>query len=142
MGTVVVDANFGGALIRPLPYSRACRNRLEEWLRRGVGLAVPALWDYEVASALRKQWAQHLLTREAALDGLAWIFRLPMQRVPADQELLTRALLWAEQLGQITAYDAQYLAVSEGLGAPFWTADRRLYPRCREVGADWVNLVE
>ncbi|HXF70525.1 MAG TPA: type II toxin-antitoxin system VapC family toxin [Thermoflexus sp.] len=142
METVVIDANFGVALLCPLPYSLACRNWLEEWLRRGVNLVAPILWDYEIASALRKQWAQNLLTREAVLDGLVWIFRLPVQRISPDQELLRRALLWAERLGQMTAYDAQYLAVSEWLGAPFWTADQKLYHRCREIGADWVNLVE
>lgn len=142
METVVIDANFGVALVCPLPYSRTCRDRLEEWLRRGVSLAAPVLWDYEIASALRKQWAQNLLTREAVLDGLARIFRLPVQRISPDQELLTQALLWAERLREMATYDAQYLAVSEWLGATFWTADRKLYHRCREIGARWVHLVE
>ncbi len=70
------------------------------------------------------------------------LFRLPVQRVPATQELLTRALTWAERLGQTTAYDAQYLALSDWLGTPFWTADRKLHHRCRDIGVDWVNLVE
>ncbi len=142
METVVIDANIGVALVCPLPYSRACRDRLEEWLRQGVNLVVPALWDYEIAAALRKQWAQNLLAREAALEGLVRLFRLPVQRVSATQELLTRALIWAERLGQITAYDAQYLALGDWLGIPFWTADRKLYHRCRDIGVDWVNLVE
>ncbi len=142
METVVIDANFGVALVCPLRYSRACRGRLEEWMRRGLTLAAPGLWDYEVASALRKQWAYGLLSRETVLEGLVWLLRLPIQRVYADQELLMRAVLWAERLGQTAAYDAQYLAVSEWLRAPFWTADQKLYHRCREIGADWVNLVE
>lgn len=142
METVVIDANFGVALICPLPYSRACRDRLEEWLRSGVSLAAPALWDYEIASALRKLWVQNWLTREMVQDGLVRIYRLPVRRVPATAGMLERALEWAERLGQMTAYDAQYLAVSEWLGATFWTADRRLYRRCQEIGAGWVTLVE
>jgi len=43
--TVVIDADIGMALVCPLPYSRACRDRMEEWLRQGANLVVPALWD-------------------------------------------------------------------------------------------------
>jgi predicted nucleic acid-binding protein len=50
-------------------------------------------------------------------------------------------MIWAERLGQMTTYDAQYLALSERLGAPFWTADRKLYRRCKDIGVGWVNLV-
>ena len=142
METVVIDANIGVALVCPLSYSRAFRDRLEEWLRRRVNVVVPALWDYEIAAALRKQWARNLLAREAALEGLVHLFRLPVQRVSATQELLTWALIWAERLGQMTTYDAQYLALSDRLGAHFWTADRKLYHRCKDIGVDWVNLVE
>jgi predicted nucleic acid-binding protein len=139
--TIVIDANIGVALVCPLLYSRACRDRMEEWLRQGMNLVVPALWDYEIAAALRKQWAHNLLTREAALEGLTHLFGLPIQRVSASPELLAQAMIWAERLGQMTTYDAQYLALSERLGAPFWTADRKLYRRCKEIGVDWVNLV-
>jgi hypothetical protein len=35
-------------------------------------------------------------------------------------------------MGQIVAYAAQYLALSEHLQAQFWSADRKLHKHCRE----------
>lgn len=142
METVVIDANFGVALVRPMPYSPACRSLMEAWIRRGIHIEVPALWDYEVVSALRKQWVQNLLSRETVLGGLEQILRLPVQRIIAEQDLVVSALLWAEQLGQIVAYDAQYLALTERQKARFYTADHKLYNRCKEIGVDFINLLE
>ena len=141
METAVIDANFGVALVYPLPYSSVCRRQMENWLRQGERIAAPTLWDYEVASALRKQWAQNLLSKELALAGLEQVSRLPVLRLPPERSLILSALLWAERLGQIVAYDAQYLALAEHMQAQFWTADRKLHNRCKEIGASFVQLL-
>ena len=48
-----------------------------------------------------------------------------------------RALHLASHLGQMTVYDAQYLAPADILGYDFWTADERFYraalPVCQNV---------
>jgi len=140
--TAVIDANFGVALVCPLPYSSICGSRMESWLQQGEQIVAPTLWDYEVASALRKQWAKNLLSRALALEGLEQVYRLPVLRLPLDGDLVLSALLWAERLGQIAAYDAQYLALAEHLKAQFWTVDRKLHNRCQEIGASFVQLLE
>jgi len=112
------------------------------WLQQGEQFVAPTLWDYEVASALRKQWAKNLLSRALALEGLEQVYRLPVLRLPLDGDLVLSALLWAERLGQIVAYDAQYLALAEHLKAQFWTVDRKLHNRCQEIGASFVQLLE
>lgn len=142
METVVIDANFGIGLVYPMPYSIFCRQKLEEWLEDGTQVAIPALWDYEVISVLRKQRAQNRLSQEEIAIALEGLFRLPLRRIPADLSLANASLAWAEQLGQLVAYDAQYLALAERLKAPFFTADQKLYNRCREIGAGFVHFVQ
>jgi predicted nucleic acid-binding protein len=139
---VVIDANFGVALACPLPYSPTCRAQVENWLQQYTQITVPALWDYEIISALRKLLAQNLLSHELALAGLGQVFRLPVERVLVDQELALESLSWAHRLGQMVAYGAHYLALSARLNLLFYTANRRLFNRCKDLQIDFVNLVE
>mgnify|MGYP000384627813 CR=1 FL=1 len=141
METVVIDANLGVGLVRLTPYSAACRQRMERWLRGGTRLVVPSLWDYEIAAALRRLWAQKVLSREEAAAALELVFRLRLERVPPDTRLLTAALDWAERLGQNKTYDAQYAALAERLGAELWSADERLANALKAQGADWAHWV-
>jgi predicted nucleic acid-binding protein len=139
--TVVLDANFGIALVWPTCYSTACYQHLQDWVERGVAIFVPGLWEYEVCSALRKLWVQNLLTRDRALQGIASLYKLPFQRVLPDAALSQQAILWAERVGQRVAYDAPYLALAEKMGAVFWTADRKLFERCQKIGVEFASLL-
>jgi predicted nucleic acid-binding protein len=141
LATIVIDANFGVAIVWPLPYSTACRKYLRDWLEQDVLIVVPGLWEYEVCSALRKLWAQNLLTRDLALESLVSLFGLPLKRIMLDASLAREAIEWAERIGQTVAYDAQYLALAERLGADFWTADRKLFERCQKIEVEFVNLL-
>jgi predicted nucleic acid-binding protein len=47
----------------------------------------------------------------------------------------------SEQIVQSKAYDAHYLAVSEQIGADYWTADERLYNMARQLGINWVHWI-
>jgi len=141
METVVIDANLGVGLVCLTPYSAGCRERMEQWLRGGTRLAVPSLWDYEMATAMHRLWAQKVLSREEVTAGLELIFRLYLERVPPDPRLLTASLDWAERLGQSKAYDAQYAALAERLGAELWSADQRLVNALKEQGVSWAHWV-
>ena len=84
--------------------------------------AVPDLADVETAAVLRKRWlAGSLPTRRfrTAVDDL---LALPMARYPSGP-FLTRAY---ELRATVTAYDATYVALAEGLACTLVTADRRL----------------
>ena len=85
-------------------------------------LAAPHLLDVEVLSALRGLVQGDKLSEERAL--LAWqtFEELDIKRVPIA---LLAKRVW-DLRKQYTCYDATYLALAEGLGAPVATCDRKL----------------
>ena len=85
-------------------------------------LHAPQLLDIEVAHVLRRLVLQRQLTSErgeAALDDLA---SLVIER-HGHEHLMTR--VW-ELRNSMSAYDAAYVALAEGLHAPLITCDGKL----------------
>lgn len=111
----------------------------DKWLSEREELAAPALLGYEVTNALhRYRVAGHIDARRcaAALDAA-----LALGVVLHDgSDIHHRALALAVRLRRPSTYDTHYLAVAEKLGAPFWTADQRLYNAVRET-LNWVNVL-
>lgn len=90
----------------------------------------PHLADSEVAHALRSQVLRGAVEVSAAEQALDVWARLGLRRVGVSG-LLVR--IW-QLRDSLTAYDASYVAVAEGLEVPLVTADARLArapgPRC------------
>lgn len=139
--SVVVDASLVLALALPLPYSEAARSKMAAWKEHGEPVLAPALWEYEVTTALRRAIWRGLLTTEEASLALRRVAALNIQSIAPREELHRRALSWAERLGQSRAYDAQYLALAEQSGASLWTGDKRLANGAQQAGAAWVRWV-
>lgn len=89
---------------------------------RGEDLHAPDLVDVETAAVLRKRWLAQDLTEDRFQDAITDLLALPITRYPA-LPLLQRAF---ELRHNITAYDATYVALAEGLACPLFTGDRRL----------------
>jgi len=85
-------------------------------------LHVPHLLDIEVAQVLRRYVAGYVITASRGEEALQDLADLPLTRYPHD------ALLWRiwELRNVLTAYDAAYIALAEGLGAPLVTCDRKM----------------
>ena len=88
----------------------------------GETVAVPHLADSEVAHALRAHVLRDRLSAEQAGAALAGWARLGLRRFAAAG-LLPR--IW-ELRGNLTGYDATYVALAEGLACDLVTADARL----------------
>jgi predicted nucleic acid-binding protein len=139
---IVVDANIVVALIIPLPYSAQAAHRMMTWQRMEAELFAPTLLEYEMVTALRKAISAEMITADEASDAVESLLTLTIQTVVPTKHLHSSALRWSERLKQKAAYDAQYLALAEQLGAELWTADHRLANGAQQAGVTWVHWVD
>lgn len=116
---IVVDASAVLDLLLRAEGAEAIEERV---LVAGTSLHAPHLLDLEVAQALRRFERARELSAARARAALADLDALPLHRHPHDA-LLPR--IW-ELRNVMTAYDAAYVALAEGLRAPLLTRDRRL----------------
>ncbi len=87
-----------------------------------VNLNAPHLVDLEVAQVLRRLERTRLVSAARVQLALEDFAALDLNRYPHDI-LLPR--VW-ELRGNLSAYDASYVALAEALGATLLTADSRL----------------
>jgi predicted nucleic acid-binding protein len=111
------------------------------WQRTEAALFAPTLLGYEIVTALRKAVVAEMITPDEASDAIGSLLDLDVQMVPPTRDLHDSALQWSERLRQKAAYDAQYLALAEQMGAEFWTADQRLANGAQQTGATWVHWI-
>ncbi len=121
MRTLVVDASVVlSALCQRDKRSRAAVARLDA----GDVMHAPALLDFEVLHAVRRFLAtDEEMTAERADATLDVLESLPIQRVPMHRALARRA---GVHFGNLSAYDASYVALAESIDATLLTADPRL----------------
>lgn len=88
----------------------------------GQALAAPQIVDLEVASVLRRFTRAGQIPERRAVLALADLVDLPLERAP-HLPLLSRC--W-QLKGNLTVYDAAYIALAEALDVAFVTSDARL----------------
>jgi predicted nucleic acid-binding protein len=88
----------------------------------GHALVAPELIDLEVSSVWRRQVVAGQLEVRRADLAAADFLALPLQRIP-HRQLITRC--W-ELRGNLTPYDAAYVALAELLDVVLLTGDKRL----------------
>jgi len=117
---IVLDTSVVVDLLLDLPpHADAIRDRVR---REAPALAAPHLLDVEVAQVLRRYVRAGDIRLESARSALRALRMLPIVRYP-HTPLLERAL---ELRDNVTAYDAMFLALAEGLAAPLLTRDGAL----------------
>lgn len=141
MRRIVIDANVGLSRLLPLPYSESADRCFLDWARVRARLYVPALWEYEVVTGLRRAVSLRFLTADEAQGALDLLAGFPLEVVAASADLHRSALQWASRLGHTKAYDSQYLALAEHLAAEFWTADLRLAEAVNRLGIEWTHTI-
>jgi predicted nucleic acid-binding protein len=116
---IVLDASALVELLLDTATGRRVAMLIED---PGLGIHVPHLIDVEVLSALRR------LARDGAIDdadaatAIEDLRALDLQR-HGHEPLLDRA--WTYR-GNVSAYDAMYVALAEGLDAELITCDSKL----------------
>jgi predicted nucleic acid-binding protein len=136
----VVDANIA------IKTALDMTDDLEQFWKRvdeeQITPCAPRLWMSETTSAIRFLLSQKELTPDEAEEALRTMHGLRVEIINEDEELSLRALELAGKLGQSKAYDAFYLALAEKLVSEFWTADERLFNRCRkDLKLSWVHWI-
>lgn len=116
---IVADASIIVDLLLRVPGVDAIDARLFDG---NESLHAPHLIDVEVAHALRKYIRGGELTEARGKAALALLQRFPISR-HAHDPLLNR--IWALR-HNLTAYDATYVALAEGLDATLCTRDAPL----------------
>jgi predicted nucleic acid-binding protein len=116
---IVVDASvFAFTLLDEGPVGAACRQALaddDRWI-------APEHWTIEVMSVIRGNLLGGKISKAQADDAIAGLSQLDPV-VPRTRVLLPR--IW-ELRGNLTAYDAAYVAAAEAYGCPLKTTDGRL----------------
>ncbi len=139
--TIVVDSNIVAALLLPLPYSPQAISMIEFWRHSGERLIAPTLFEYEIATLVRRLTLYDKLERTQMLSALGRLLSTGLITIPPTRPLHEEALELAARIGQSKAYDAQYLALASREDAPFWTADRRLANAAQAAGLGQVHWV-
>lgn len=116
---IVVDASAVLELLLQTPRADAVSARLFE---PRDSIHAPHLLDVEVAQVLRRLVISRRLSHSRAADAISDLESLHIERYP-HLPLLRR--IWALR-DSVTAYDAAYIALAEGLDAPLLTCDRKM----------------
>jgi predicted nucleic acid-binding protein len=116
---IVLDASAALELLLRTALAAKIEQRI---FAAGTTLHAPHLVDIEVAQVLRRYHLQRALSVRRARQALDDFAALPISRYPHDV-LLPR--VWALR-NNFSAYDAVYVALTEGLDAVLLTCDRRL----------------
>jgi predicted nucleic acid-binding protein len=115
----VLDASAAIELLLNTPLGELVGRRLAA---AGQALHAPHLLDVEVLHVVRRLCAVHAVTDRRARQALADLADLPLVR-HSHEHLVARA--WSLR-ASLTAYDAMYVALAEGLDARLLTCDGRL----------------
>jgi predicted nucleic acid-binding protein len=116
---IVLDASAAVEYLLKTPLGEGVAERLS---RADGPLHVPHLLDVEVVHVLRRLNLSGRIQERRARQVLGDLAALPLIRYPHD-ELVGR--VWSLR-DMLTAYDAMYVALAEGLEATLVTCDERL----------------
>ena len=116
---IVVDASVIVDLLLRAPGVQELDARV---FAEGEAIHVPHLMDVEVAQVLRRYASRGIISDRRGQMSIELLQQFPLTRHPHDP-LLER--IWRLR-GNVTAHDAAYVALAEGLNAPPLTRDQKL----------------
>jgi predicted nucleic acid-binding protein len=139
--TIVIDANVAVWAVIPAVAAVNAVTHFESWRRARTGIHAPTLWISECTSVIRRYVFAGAISSQDGLKAIDDLFSLEVRVEPTTITHCRKAYAWAEQLGQVRAYDGFYLALAEEFGAEFYTADKKLVAGARQIGISWVRWI-
>lgn len=137
---VCLDSGIALKLVLKEADSQQAQTLWQTVVRTNQQPVAPQLFLFEITSVLRKHVYRGTITPEYGLLALERLTRLDIS-FPNPKDFHKKAWRLATKFNRPAAYDAHYLALAEGLGCEFWTADERLFnavheklPRVRWLG--------
>ncbi len=119
---VVVDASVAIPCVHPEDTSTQVRRWIARGTTAGSLYLVPAHFWLEIVNALARR---HRYSGDAVLEAVVELGQLGFETVDLDEAALVLVIDAVERHG-LSAYDAQYLALSRQLDIPLATLDPRL----------------
>ncbi|MEO8192850.1 MAG: type II toxin-antitoxin system VapC family toxin [Gemmatimonadales bacterium] len=116
---IVIDASAVVAMLLRLGQAERILDRA---FADGETLHAPHVIDVEVAQVVRRYWRAGDITAARGEEALRDLAIIPIHRY-SHEPLLGR--IWRLR-NNVTAYDAAYIALAEGLGAVLLTLDSAL----------------
>lgn len=126
----IIDASVGVKWFFREPGSEQSLQFLRRFNRNEIRLVVPEIFYLEVASACWKSIRRREVPFEVGIANLDDLLDLSLETY-SDRELSDVALENALRFG-VSVYDAIYLSLAEVYAAPFFTADRELFEKCKD----------
>ncbi len=136
----VIDASLIIKAILPNPEMYQCQAVLEQL--QGTQLVAPALWMYEITSAIAKAVHFGQITPEDGNAVLHQALALGVQVILPDEIQSNLAYDLTLKLKRAAVYDSFYLTIAESLQAEFWTADQRLVRSLQNQKPAWLHFIE
>ncbi len=103
------------------------------------GAAVPAIWPFEVANALRTAERRGRLDLADTTRVRGLLEALPIEIEPIDLPTAVGDLVDLARTLDLTAYDAAYVALAARRGIPLATIDAGLQRAARTAGVELVG---
>jgi predicted nucleic acid-binding protein len=143
LSDVILDSGILIASVFPETLTQQAKKLIQQLQADGMTFHAPLLLRYEVVAVARKAVYQGRVTPEEGLRALDQLLSYPVE-VHVDNKLLKRGYELAAAYNRPTAYDAQYLALTERLQCAFWTADERLFNAVSDpfFGIRWLGSVK
>ena len=137
---ICIDASLALKWVLPEIYTNRAQELLRGWITKEYTLIAPALFIFEVTSALRNKVYRQIITQEEGFSALNQIRHGRIEFI-FSQNLVERAWAISEDLELPTAYDAFYLALAKEEGCEFWTADKNLVKILKRHKIRWAKWI-
>ena len=109
------------------------------WMKKHIEgtevILVPSLFFYEVTNVLR--YNKSLPTTEI-LKIVKNLMEINLRVAEINSELIKRSVVLAREK-DISVYDGAFIALADMYETPFYTADKALYKKTKDLG--FVNLL-